>query len=256
MNLITTLTSNFLAQGQPVSVPDSFKDTFNFLQGDGVYESGMMHFLKQMKETIWTHYDAFIADAQALCAIFMLIFFSIKIYEMMAGDKQLEIMPLLRPFGLAMVILWWPTFTRVIAYPTDIIASKTEAMFDGSQTEVNDLRVQRAKLMVDLSDQLFTVQAQTETAKTEADVWYRRAWDSVKSTVKEGFAEVWNPIVEMRNRLQANLVLLVTSIFETLAIWLLRISVYVIFIIQIIFSTILIILGLELQLKSGDFLCC
>ena len=243
MNLITTLTSNFLAQGQPVSVPDSFKDTFNFLQGDGVYESGMMHFLKQMKETIWTHYDAFIADAQALCAIFMLIFFSIKIYEMMAGDKQLEIMPLLRPFGLAMVILWWPTFTRVIAYPTDIIASKTEAMFDGSQTEVNDLRVQRAKLMVDLSDQLFTVQAQTETAKTEADVWYRRAWDSVKSTVKEGFAEVWNPIVEMRNRLQANLVLLVTSIFETLAIWLLRISVYVIFIIQIIFSTILIILG-------------
>lgn len=72
---------------------------------------------------------------------------------MMAGDKQLEIMPLLRPFGLAMVILWWPTFTRVIAYPTDIIASKTEAMFDGSQTEVNDLRVQRAKLMVDLSDQ-------------------------------------------------------------------------------------------------------
>jgi hypothetical protein len=107
----------------------------------------------------------FIADAQALCAIFMLIFFSIKIYEMMAGDKQLEIMPLLRPFGLAMVILWWPTFTRVIAYPTDIIASKTEAMFDGSQTEVNDLRVQRAKLMVDLSDQLFTVQAQTETAK-------------------------------------------------------------------------------------------
>ncbi len=36
---------------------------------------------------------------------------------------------------------------------------------------------------------------------------------------------------------------MVTSIFETLAIWLLRISVYVIFIIQIIFSTILIILG-------------
>ena len=243
MNRITTLTSNFLAQGQPVSVPDSFKDTFNFLQGDGVYESGMMHFLKQMKDTIWTHYDAFIADAQALCAIFMLIFFSIKIYEMMAGDKQLEIMPLLRPFGLAMVILWWPTFTRVIAYPTDIIASKTEAMFDGSQTEVNDLRVQRAKLMVHLSDQLFTVQAQTETAKTEADTWYGKAWDSVKSTVKEGFAEVWNPIVEMRNRLQANLVLLVTSIFETLAIWLLRIAVYVIFIIQIIFSTILIILG-------------
>lgn len=243
MNLMTLFTGNFLVQGQPVSVPDSFKDTFNFLQGNGVYEEGMMHFLKQMKNTIWTHYDAFIADAQALCAVFMLVFFAIKTYEMMAGDKQLEIMPLLRPFGLALVILWWPTFTRVIAYPTDIVANKTEAMFDGSQTEVNNLRLQRAKLMVDLADQLLTVQAETETAKTEADTWYGKAWESVKSSVKEGFAEVWNPIVEMRNRLQVNLQLLATSLLETLAVWLLRICVYVTFIIQIIFSTILIILG-------------
>lgn len=243
MNLTTLFTGGVLAQGSPVSVPDSFKDTFNFLQGNGVYEEGMMHFLKQMKNTIWTHYDAFIADAQALCAIFMLVFFAIKTYEMMAGDKQMEIMPLLRPFGLVIVILWWPTFTRVIAYPTDIVANKTEAMFDGSQTEVNNLRLQRAKLMVDLADQLLTVQAETETAKIEADTWYGKAWESVKSSVKEGFAEVWNPIVEMRNRLQVNLQLLATSILETLAVWLLRICVYVIFIIQIIFSTILIILG-------------
>lgn len=243
MNLTNFFSGSTSIQGQPVDVPESFKDKVNFLQGNGVYEEGMMHFLKQMKNTIWTHYDAFIADAQALCAIFMLIFFAIKIYEMMAGDKQLEIMPLLRPFGLVMVILWWPTFTRVIAYPTDVVASKTEAMFDGSQTEINNLRIQRAKLMVDLSDQLLKVQAETETAKTEADTWYGKAWESVKSSVKEGFAEVWNPIVEMRNRMQIGFQLLVTSVFETLAIWLLRICVYIIFLVQIIFSTVLIILG-------------
>ncbi|MCT1531375.1 plasmid transfer protein [Sphingobacterium daejeonense] len=243
MNLTNFFSGSTSIQGQPVDVPESFKDKVNFLQGNGVYEEGMMHFLKQMKNTIWTHYDAFIADSQALCAIFMLIFFAIKIYEMMAGDKQLEIMPLLRPFGLVMVILWWPTFTRVVAYPTDVVASKTEAMFDGSQTEINNLRIQRAKLMVDLSDQLLKVQAETETAKTEADTWYGKAWESVKSSVKEGFAEVWNPIVEMRNRMQIGFQLLVTSVFETLAIWLLRICVYIIFIVQIIFSTVLIILG-------------
>ena len=213
--MITGL-AGFFVQGQPVNVPDSFKDTFNFLQGNGVYEEGTMHFLKQMKNTIWTHYDAFIADAQALSAIFMLIFFAIKSYEMMSGDKKLEIMPLLRPFGLVMVILWWSTFTRVIAFPTDVIANKTEAMFDGSQTAVNDLRLQRAKLMVEVSDQLLTVQAQTETAKKEADTWYENAWVSVKSSVKEGFSEVWNPIVEMRNRLQVGLQLLATSLLETI----------------------------------------
>ena len=242
LNLLTG-TAGFFVQNKPVNVPESFKDSFNFLQGNGVYEEGTMHFLKQMKNTIWTHYDAFIADAQALAAIFMLIFFAIKTYEMMAGDKKLEIMPLLRPFGLVMIILWWSVFTRVIAYPTEVIANKTETMFDASQTEVNNLRLQRAKLMVDISDQLLTIQAQTETAKTEADTWYGNAWESVKSTVVEGFSEVWNPIVELRNRLQVGLQLLATSLLETLAVWLLRICVYIIFIIQIIFSTILIILG-------------
>lgn len=238
-----TGTAGFFMQSTSGDVPDSFKKTFNFLQGNGVYEEGMMDFLKLMKATIWTHYDAFIADAQALAAIFMLIFFAIKSYEMMSGDKKMEIMPLLRPFGLVMVILWWSPFTRVVAFPTDLIANKTELMFNASQSQINDLRMQRAQLMVQVADQLLTVQAQTETAKQEADTWYENAWESVKSNVKEGFAEVWNPIVELRNRMQIGLQLLATSILETLALWILRICVYIIFIIQIIFSTILIILG-------------
>ena len=71
---------------QAGSVPDAFKDTFNFLQGNGVYEEGTMHFLKNMKDTIWSHYDVFLVDAQALCAIFMLIFFAVKSYGMISGD--------------------------------------------------------------------------------------------------------------------------------------------------------------------------
>ncbi|MBE8714843.1 plasmid transfer protein [Sphingobacterium hungaricum] len=243
MNLTFMLSGMLLQTPTPVDVPQSFKDTFNFLQGNGVYDDNMMHFLRGMKNTIWTHYDAFIADAQALSAIFMLVFFATKIYEMMAGDKQLEVMPLLRPFGLVMVILWWNTFTKVVAYPTDLVSLKTEVMFNESQTEVNNLRMQRAKLMVDIADQLLTVEAEAETARIEADTWYEKAWESVKSSVKEGFAEVWNPIVEMSNRLRVGWQLLMTSLLETLAIWLLRICVYIIFIVQIIYSTILIILG-------------
>ncbi|WP_199120313.1 plasmid transfer protein [Pedobacter sp. ASV28] len=245
MNATTLITgtAGFFVQSGSGSVPDNFKKTFNFLQGNGVYEEGMMHFLTKMKNTIWTHYDAFIADAQALSAIFMLIFFAIKSYEMMSGDKKMEVMPLLRPFGLIMIILWWSAFTRTVAFPTNIIANKTEAMFNSSQIQINNLRMERAQLMVQVADQLLTVQAQTETAKQEADTWYENAWESVKSSVKEGFAEVWNPIVELRNRMQVGFQLLVTSLLETLALWFLRICVYVIFIIQIIFSTILIILG-------------
>lgn len=237
-----TVATAVAAQPAPVDVPEAFKDAFNYLQGN-LYEDGAMHFLREMKNTIWTHFDTFIADAQALAAIFMLIFFAIKSYEMMTGDKKLEIMPLLRPFGLVMVIVWWGAFIRVLAYPTDVVAARTESLFADEQIAVNNLRMQRAKLMVDLHDQLLTIQSETELAAKEADTWYEKAWESVKSGVKEGFTTVWNQVVQMRNRFQVGLKLLVSTLLETLALWFLRSCVYLLFILQTIFSTILIILG-------------
>ena len=50
--------------------------------------------------------------------------------------------------------------------------------------------------MTDVADALFKVQAETEVAAREADSWYEHAWESVKSSVKEGFSQVWNPVVE------------------------------------------------------------
>src|ERR1700712_3965635 len=96
-----------------------YDKSLEFLQGDGVYETGMMTFLSGLKDSIWSNFDLFITDAKALAAIFMIIFFAIKSYEMMAGDKKLEVMPLMRPFGLAMIILWWGSFVKVVAFPTD-----------------------------------------------------------------------------------------------------------------------------------------
>src|ERR1700749_5008561 len=114
-----------------------YKQTLQYLQGDGVYETGVMTFLGGLKASIWTHFDLFIGDAQALAAIFMIIFFAIKSYEMMSGDKELEVMPLLRPFGLAMVILWWGAFVKVVAFPTDLVAGQTQQMFNSEQSTVN-----------------------------------------------------------------------------------------------------------------------
>lgn len=217
--------------------------TLQFLQGDGVYETGVMAFLKGLKASIWAHFDVFITDAKALSAIFMIIFFAIKSYEMMVGDKQLEIMPLLRPFGLAMVILWWGPFTKMIAFPTDIVANQTEQMFNNEQTIVNNLRLNRSSLMLAVANSLYTYQAQTEVAAKESDTWYDQAWDSVTSTVKQGISSVISPLLELKNRLTVGMQLLFTQLLELLGIWILRLSVYIIFTIQIIYSSILIMLG-------------
>ncbi|UOE47824.1 plasmid transfer protein [Mucilaginibacter sp. SMC90] len=227
----------------PASADEDHTTTLEFLQGDGVYESGVMVFLKGLKDSVWTHFDLFIADAKALAAIFMIIFFAVKSYEMMVGDKQLEIMPLLRPFGLAMIILWWGVFVKMVAFPTDLVAQQTEEMFNSEQHIVNNLRVKRSELMVAVTNSLYTYQAQTEVAEKESDTWYDEAWNSVTSTVKQGIGTIISPILELKNRLAMGLQLLFTNLLELLGIWILRLAVYVIFMLQIIYSTILIILG-------------
>jgi len=219
------------------------RQSLQYLQGDGVYETGMMVFLNELKLSIWNHFDMFIVDAQALAAIFMIIFFAIKSYEMMVGDKQMEIMPLLRPFGLAMIIIWWGAFVKVVAYPTDLVESQTETMFNSVQSDVDGLRIERANLMLAVANSLYTFQAQADVAEKESDTWYGQAWDSVTSTIKEGISTVVQPLLELKNRLTVSMQLLFTQLLELMAIWLLRIAVYIIFMIQIIYSSILIILG-------------
>lgn len=217
--------------------------TLEFLQGDGVYENGVMVFLAGLRQSIWSNFGLFIGDAQALAAIFMIIFFSIKSYEMMVGDKRLEIMPLLRPFGLVMVITWWSAFTQVVAYPTDLVESQTDQMYESEQMNVNSLRIQRSTLMLAMADSLISYQAQTQVAEKESDTWYGQAWDAVTSTIKQGISSVISPLLELKNRLEVGMQLLFTQLLELMAIWILRIAVYVIFMIQIIYSSILVILG-------------
>jgi hypothetical protein len=222
---------------------NDYRRSFEFLQGNGVYEEGVMVFLKGLKNSLWEHFDLFITDAKALAAIFMIIFFAIKSYEMISGDKKLEIMPLLRPFGLVMIILWWGAFTKVIAFPTDMVAMKTEEMYMSEQANVNNLRLIRADYMIKVANALYGFQAETELAEKESDTWIGQAWDSVTSSVKEGMSTVISPVIELKNRLKIGMQLLLTQLLELLGIWILRLAVYVLFIIQIIYSAILIILG-------------
>lgn len=233
----------FHAQADPV-VGDQYKEAVSFMQGNDVYESSVMKFFTRMRDYAYGNWAPFIYDAQGLACIFMLIFFSIKSYEMMSGDKNLEVMPLLRPFALMMVIMWWGVFVQVIAYPTVLVANKTQAMFEGQITIVNNMRYERAGLMIQVGDELLKMQASTEIAEKEADETNKGVGKQIVENVKGFFADnIYNPIVEMRIRMQTAIQLFVTQMIELLGLWILRICVYIIFMLQIIYGTILVILG-------------
>lgn len=223
---------------------DQYKETISYLQGNSIYDRGVMTFFEEMRDYGFAHADPFMKDAQTLACIFMLIFFSLKCYEMMAGDKKLEIMPLLRPFALVILLMWWPIFCQIVAFPTDLVAAKTEALF-GTQNDTNNaLRLDRAAYMVEMADQLVEYQAVTEMASDQAQDSDDDLGTVIVDGVKGFFSDqILGPIMQMRIRMQTSLQLLVTQIIELLAIWILRVCVYIIFMIQIIYSTVLVILG-------------
>ena len=162
----------------------------------------------------------------------------------MVGDKKMEIMPLLRPFGLLMLTMWWGMFCRIIAFPTDLISAKTEAMFSTQNERINALRLDRAVYIIQVADKMVEYQATTELASQQAEEADKGLGTVMVDGVKGFFTDnVYGPLVQMKIRMQTNMQLLVTQLLELLAIWILRICVYFVFFIQIIYSTILVILG-------------
>lgn len=222
-------------------------NSVEYLQGKGLYDDSVMDWFQDMRDFLYDNWDYFIYDAQGLACIFMLIFFSVKAYEMMAGDKQLEIMPLLRPFALMMVIMWWLPFCKVIAYPEAIVAAKMHNEFVNEQADLNNLRILRANWMEKTAVSFLTIQVETGTAASAVDQtnkdWVQKFGDWMTSQGDKFVNSVLNPIVEMKVHMETKLQLLVTQFMENIALWILRICVYGLFMLQLIYSTILIILG-------------
>ncbi|RYE26950.1 MAG: plasmid transfer protein [Sphingobacteriaceae bacterium] len=216
---------------------------YTFLQGVSTVDNGTMEFFELMRQKLFNNGTLFVSDASALSALFMIIFFAIKSYEMMSGDKQFEVMPLLRPFGLVLILLYWLPFCGAVRVPTEIIASTTKASWQATQTNVDNLRIERAKLMLKVADALYNQQTDTEVAAKEADNWWDKAVDWTSSALQAGVNTVVKPIMEMRARFSITIQLFFTQMLEIMAVWLLRSGIALLMMIQLIYSNVLVILG-------------
>jgi hypothetical protein len=229
--------------GTPTPTGTGDLTNYTFLQGTSTMDEGSMEFFELMRQKLFNNGTLFVGDASALAALFMIIFFAIKSYEMMSGDKQFEVMPLLRPFGLVMILLYWLPFCGAVRVPTEAIATTTKVAWHGSQTNVDNLRIERAKLMMKVVDALVDQQVNTEVAAKEADNWWDKAVGYTSSALQEGVNTVIKPILEMKARFSISIQLFVTQLLEVMAVWLLRAGIALLMMIQLLYSNILVILG-------------
>lgn len=226
------------------TVPDDYKKAVDWMQGGNILEDWFMKkFLTEWKAKMFAEYDTFIGMAQALGASFAIIFFAIKSYEMMTGDRKLEILPLLRPFMLCMIIVNWGTFVTVISFPTTLIAQITANKLDAQQAKVNSLRYVRAEYQFNFVKALYKKSAETKVAAEQSTSFWDDPLGTMGSAIKDTAKDIVIDVVSMKEKFEIGLNLAITQALELIALWILRIAVYALFAIQIIYATILIMLG-------------
>ncbi len=202
-----------------------------------IIDEHMFTLFQGLYAAITDHLSIYLNDAQALTAIFMLLYFGVRAYGMMVADEPLQIMPLLRPFGLAMVIIFWSEFIDLVNYPMEYISLKSQAMFRDRISEVDAASQERMLLIDEVAKRLIETSAEVEQVKdgSNDEDWYETLgidFDALFDQMKGYFIIIMSKIK-----------FFVMQVVEFLVITFYQVCSYFIFFIQIIFVAILVLLG-------------
>lgn len=216
------------------------KNSLQWSQGVKIYEDWFTAFFEGWEEVVWEEWAMFIEIAIALAGLTTLIFFAGQAYGMMTGDKKWEILPLLKPFGMLMIILNWNIFTGAIKLPIKGMVTHLQQKNEAQQNTLTDLRIIRYEYQKGVSDNLFKFAVEAEEAKKEAE---KVDENTFTTSMKEFWNKISSPIQEYAFKMRFMAIMAFTVILETLAFWALRIATYVILAFQVVFSGILLIFG-------------
>lgn len=221
--------------------PDgNVKNALQFTQGIKIYEDWFTEFFDGWNDSVWEEWSLFIDIAVALAGLMTLLHFAGRAYGMMTGEKKWEVLPLLRPFGLLMIILNWQIFCSMIALPIKGMTKHMQEKNEAQQTILTDLRVIRYEYQKALVDNIYVIAAEAEQAQRETE-------KVDESTFTSAMRDFWNqigaPIQQFQYRMKFMIQLMMTIFLETAAFWLLRIALYVILAFQVVFTGILLMFG-------------
>lgn len=196
----------------------------------------------QMKTT--KIFGAFVGDAQALAAIFMLLYFGLESFKLMTGDKKLEMMSLLRPFALGLVLMLWVIpgkekdsgFVGVISYPGQVLTAQAKGLYEDQLLNVEMLSRNRYALIDSVAMELMQTSLEVERAENEAKdkKWYEFGID---------FSAIGDKLAGLYVYVIAKFKMIMFNIIEFLVVTFWQVCTYFVFFIQIIFTGILVALG-------------
>lgn len=179
----------------------------------------------------------FLADAQAIAAIAMLLYFALEAYKMMAGDEQLRYLALLRPFALSLVIIFWGGFVDVLNFPLTVVRDSAKLVYSEQIDQVEDMHLERVALIDSVARKLSDSSADFEQVQAETQ---DKGW---MENMGIDLEPMFNKMKGYYLMLMAKMHFTIMRIVEYIVIMLFQVCIYIVFFLQIIFASILMILG-------------
>lgn len=212
---------------------ESANSLLKFVKGDGAFEKWFMNaFMNLDKEVAEMGFHGSILG-RAIGGIGALFSLGYMGFQMQSGDREWEIMPMLKPLFIGLILLHWTAFYNLIQQPFLKLAEPSIAMFNDIEREANDLRITRFAKQNALVKHLI---------KEEANQQIKEAQESYVPFAEE-MAEVSIAIKEWGLSMKFSLQKTLSEVFEAIALTILRVMTYLIFFIQKMWSYILIVLG-------------
>jgi len=219
-----------------------YSNLLQFLKGDGAFEKWFMEVFTKLDTTLQDSAAGSALVGRAIGGLGALMYLGYMGWQMAAGDREWEIVPMLKPILIGFTLVYWTGFVNLIQAPFEAIAEPGVAIFSDIESEVNDLRIQRFKKQQQLLDAVIKLNAEEDAKQDVIDNTSKDADDSWFD-VSEGIDKLLQPIKEWQIRMQFQMQKLVAEVIEFVCLSILRICVYLIFFIQKIWAYILIILG-------------
>ncbi|MCT2409993.1 hypothetical protein NZD88_20755 [Chryseobacterium antibioticum] len=228
----------------PPKSDEFYQKAVDFLQGKGVIEDWFSQsFMPLFNTFMVSEYGSMIILGQAIAGAGTLLYLSYIGWQMLAGDKQWEIMPILKPFATAFVLMNWLAFTNIIKKPCDMLRDGAVAAFQSEQDQVSALRWKRFKYVNMMIDRIYEQQGDALAKKEQQEQANQSMLEDIADTVLSAGDSLLAPVYELTARLQVQVSLALSALLETICLWVLRVAVYAIIFVSLLFATFLIITG-------------
>lgn len=204
--------------------------------------------LYNFTQSLWSGltglFTEYVDTAKALMMIFMLLYFALKCYGMMSGDSRWDIMPLLRPFALALVVINWNVFIGVIKEPADAIETQSMSQLSTLMTEVDNANNTRETLIDSLNQKIIKADFQaSEAVHNQQKVEDDAAWYDISGDIEQFTELIGEKIAGYFLYMKSKMTLWLGEVLEKIATVFFQGAFLLIMIIRIIFAAILVILG-------------